>query len=124
MHLNIKFPIEEGAKGFYFGSNETTRDAIISDILHILVTKKGERFFNPFFGTSLHELLFEPNDSITTSDVRRELVESLKYTMPNIKVETLEVNRDENTYEAINVRLVVIDMDDIFLEEIEINIEV
>lgn len=121
-HINIKFPISEGDKGYYFGSNETTKDAIVSDILHILVTKKGERFFDTNFGTNLHEFLFEPNDSLTIGDIKRELSESLSYVLPNVKILTLDVNRDEVTREAINVMLTVVDTDDVFLEKIDINL--
>lgn len=124
MHLNIKFPISEGDKGFYFSSNETTKDAIISDILHILVTKKGERFFNPYFGTNLHTFLFEPNDSITWGDIKRELTESLKYTLPNIQIEKLELIRDDESVVATSIKLIVVDTDDIFLEPIEINLDI
>ena len=123
MHVNLKFPISDSDKGYFFGSNETTKDAIISDILHILVTKKGDRFYNPQFGTSLQTFLFEPNDNITLSDIKEELSNSLKYSLPNVKVDKLEMINDD-ILESMNIRIIVIDTDDIFLEPITIDLEV
>jgi hypothetical protein len=62
----IKYPI-----GFSDnGQNELLElqsgvGVINQSIFSILSTRIGERFNNPEFGSNLHTLLFEPNDSIT-----------------------------------------------------------
>ena len=118
-HINIKFPFQENSKGFYFDSNINTLDAIKSDILHMLLTRKGDRFYDPNFGTSLYMYLFEPNDDITISDIKREANECLAYSMPNIEIINIDVNREENSFD---LKIIAKDSDDVYLENIEIEV--
>lgn len=120
-HINIKLPFKESPKGYYFDSNLTTKDAIKSDILHILITKKGERFFDPKFGTRLYEYLFEPNDSITINDIVREANASLSYCLPNIEILSIEVTPLDN---RVNLKIIAVDTDDVYMDNIQIEVEI
>ena len=64
-YINIDFPFSDSPKGYYFKLNDNDRDAIKSDLLHLLLTNKGERLYMPDFGSDLRKYIFEPNDSIT-----------------------------------------------------------
>lgn len=121
-HINIKFPIQENPLGFYLDSNTTTKDSIKSDILHVLLTRKGDRFFDPEFGTNLYTYLFEPNDEITVSGIKREANECLSYAMPNIKIEELSVEQSGEDGNTINLRIIAVDTDDVYLQPITIEV--
>lgn len=118
-HINIRFPFRENPKGFYFDSNYNTPDAIKSDILHVLLTKKGDRFFDPNFGTNLYMFLFEPSDEITTSDIKREANDCFSYCMPNITITALDVVLDGN---LVNLKVTAQDTDDVYMNEINIDV--
>ena len=63
--INIRFPFFDSAKGFFLDLNKTDENAIKSDLMHLILTNKGERLYNPEFGTNLRRFIFEPNDGFT-----------------------------------------------------------
>jgi len=119
--INIKFPFKDSVKNFFLDTNVTTIDAIKSDILHVLLTQKGQRMYNPRFGTSLYLYLFEPNDSITLSDIKDEANTSLQYCLPNIQIISLTAVNDET---SVTLSIVANNNEDIFAEDIYIEVQI
>ena len=76
--------------------------AINSSIENILGTDLGERLFLPDFGSRIGQLLFQPIDDITASDLRSETIRALERWEPRLRVvdsETfVEPSPDENKY--------------------------
>ncbi len=69
--------------------------------MHLLLTNKGERFYNPDFGTNLRKYIFEPNDSITQGEIKNELNETIKKFIPNLKINDVLIEASElNEYLA------------------------
>lgn len=121
-HINIKFPFQESTKGYFYDSNIITSDAIKSDLLHVLLTKKGERFYSPNFGTNLYKYLFEPNDDITITDIIAEANASLAYCMPNITISKLEVTEVDNN--RIELKIIAVNTDDVFINNIIVEVTI
>jgi len=94
-YINIDFPFSDSNKGFYFKLNQTDRDAIRADLLHLLLTNKGERLYSPNFGSDLKKFIFEPNDSITHEKIRENLNETIKEYIPNLIVNSIEFRNDD-----------------------------
>jgi len=103
-YINIDFPFKDSKKGFYLKLNQTDRDAIKADLLHLLLTNKGERLYLPDFGSDLQKYIFEPNDSITHEEIRDSLNESISLYIPNLIVNSIEFKNDP-IEEAIIVEL-------------------
>jgi phage baseplate assembly protein W len=103
-YINIDFPFKDSNKGFYFKLNQTDRDAVKADLLHLLLTNKGERLYLPDFGSDLQKYIFEPNDSITHEEIRDSLNESISLYIPNLIVNSIEFKNDP-IEEAIIVEL-------------------
>ena len=103
-YINIDFPFRDSEKGYYFKLNDTDKDAIRSDLLHLLLTNKGERLYLPDFGSDLRKFIFEPNDSITHDDIRDNLNETIKKYIPNLYVNDITFKND-NIQELIIVEL-------------------
>ena len=103
-YINIDFPFKDSKKGFYLKLNQTDRDAIKADLLHLLLTNKGERLYLPDFGSDLQKYIFEPNDSITHEEIRDSLNESISLYIPNLIVNSIEF-RNDPIEEAIIVEL-------------------
>ena len=95
-YINIDFPFSDSDKGFYFKLNQTNRDAIRADLLHLLLTNKGERLYSPNFGSGLKKFIFEPNDTITHEKIRDNLNETIKEYIPNLIVNSINFRNDEN----------------------------
>ena len=94
-YINIDFPFRDSENGFYFKLNSTDKDAIRSDLLHLLLTNKGERLYLPDFGSDLRKYIFEPNDNITHDDIRNNLNETIKKYIPNLFVNDITFRNDE-----------------------------
>jgi len=94
-YINIDFPFRDSDKGFYFKLNRTEKDAIRSDLLHLLLTNKGERLYLPDFGSDLRKYIFEPNDDITHGKIKDSLNESIKLYIPNLLVNEISFKTNE-----------------------------
>jgi phage baseplate assembly protein W len=115
-YINIDFPFQDSKEGFFLQLNNVDNKAIRADLMHLILTKKGERFYNPEFGTNLLKYIFEPNDFLTLSDIKLDIQTTVKKYIPNLNVDNITVEPDDNNeYHAI-VRLDYTITDDVFKE--------
>ena len=94
--INIDFPFKDSPEGFYFNLNATDADAVRADLLHLLLTNKGERLYMPDFGSDLKKYIFEPNDGVTHSEIKDNLNETIKRYMPNLTIDSINFRNDSN----------------------------
>ena len=95
--INIKFPLgDDNEKNQYFQMNEVTKDALTSNLLFLLLTQKGERYYNPNFGTNLTQYIFQPNDNLTISEVEREIKITVKEFIPELTIKNISFYSDGN----------------------------
>jgi phage baseplate assembly protein W len=114
--INIEFPFQDSRDGFFLNMNAVDSKAIRSDLMHLILTRKGERFYNPDFGTDLLRFIFEPNDSITYSDIKLDIQTTVKRFIPNLNIDDVIIEpNDEFEYKA-NVRIDYTITDDVFSE--------
>ena len=94
-YINIDFPFRDSKKGFYFNLNSSDKSAIRSDLMHLLLTNKGERLYLPDFGCDLRKYIFEPNDQITHDKIKDSLNESIKQYIPNLIVDEISFSHND-----------------------------
>lgn len=87
----LNFPFEDSNKGDYLLLTETAAAQIRSDLLHLILTKRGSRYYLPDFGTRLYEYIFEPLDGPTFSQIEAEIRDSVEEYIPNITITKLTV---------------------------------
>lgn len=115
-YINIEFPFQESKKGFFLELNQVDTKAIRSDLMHLILTRKGERLYNPEFGTDLLRFIFEPNDSLTYSAIKLDIQTVVKKYIPNLEVNDVIIEVDEtNEYRAL-VRIDYTITEDVFKE--------
>lgn len=86
--INIQFPlIDDTDKNKYFKPTQITKDALASNLLLLLLTEKGERYYNPNYGTNLKKHIFEPNDNLTQTEVEREIKDTVSKYIPELSVQ-------------------------------------
>lgn len=96
--LTISFPTKESPDGFYFNTESVTSRAISSNLLLLLTTQRGERWYYPEFGTDLRKYIFEQNDDITESGIKNEIESSVARFIPKLTIDKIDVtNEGENT---------------------------
>jgi len=103
--INIRFPFFDSEKGLFLDMTKTNKRAIKSDLMHLLLTNKGERLYQPEFGTDLKKFLFEPNIVTVQKNIQQEIQSAIDKFIPNLKVDTLEVERIEDSEHAVIVKL-------------------
>tara|TARA_R110000824_G_scaffold217131_4_gene403673 strand:- start:3678 stop:4184 length:507 start_codon:yes stop_codon:yes gene_type:complete len=96
----IAFPFADSDSGFFLKTTDTPTEEVKTDLIHLILTRKGSRYFLPDFGTRLYEYIFEPMDSMTFQAIDSELRDVIEKYIPNvvvneIKIDTLEDARDE-----------------------------
>ena len=68
--------------------------AIVQAITALLLTRKGERPFQPELGCGVYNLLFEPMDFASSALIKSEIKETLQRYEPRIKVGTIYCKPD------------------------------
>ena len=63
----LTFPFRDSFDGKYLDLSSTTEKEIRNNLIHLLLTRKGSRYYLPDFGTRLYEFLFDPLDTPTFS---------------------------------------------------------
>jgi len=121
---NIKFPLNDNlSTNTYFLMTQVTKEAFSSDLLLLLVTQKGERYYEPDYGTDLLKYIFEPNDNITATDVEAEIKNTVSKYIPNLKINKINFNwnLDDNgqpiSENQLNVTIMFTYTEDSFSEQ-------
>ena len=88
-------------------------NAIARAVRNIVLTTPGEKFFDPEFGSSVSEILFENVDDITALSIQDEIKNCLQNYEPRVELIDVKVNPnfDENQfYVIITYRIIGIDI--------------
>jgi hypothetical protein len=87
----INFPFRDSFDGRFLDLSSTIEEEIRTDLIHLLLTRKGTRYFLPDFGTRLLEYIFEPLDGPTFSDIEAEIRDSVSKYIPNLIITNIAV---------------------------------
>lgn len=123
-YININYPFKDSLKGFFLDLTQTDAKAIKADLLHLLLTRKGQRLYNPEFGTRLLEYIYEPYDELTFSEVREEIDTAVKRYLPQVSIDNLTVEPSPLSEYAVLVTIEYTITDNVFelSEIIQINL--
>ena len=92
----VNFPFRDSPKSYYFDLTENAGDEIRANLLHLILTAKGSRYYNPDFGTRIYEFIFDQNDSITHNLIEEEIREGVKKFIPNLDINTISIMSAED----------------------------
>jgi phage baseplate assembly protein W len=113
-YININFPFKDSDKGFFLDLNSEDTRAIKADLMHLILTRKGERLYMPDFGTNLLKYIFQPNDSITHGEITQEISQTVKKYLPNLQVNKVTVDQSEQNEYVASVRIDYTVTEDVF----------
>ena len=77
-----------------FSLSYTTEEQAISNLKNLLLTRKGERPFQPQFGSDVYSLLFEQMDSDLSDKMSNQLSEDIRFWLPYIIIDDIVVTPD------------------------------
>ena len=87
----INFPFRDSRRGDYLELTQLESQQIKSDLIHLLLTRKGSRYYLPDFATRLYEFLFEPFDGLTFDAIESDIRSSVEKYIPNLLINRLTV---------------------------------
>lgn len=104
----ITFPFLDSVDGKFLELTQTDDEEIRADLVHLILTRKGSRYFLPSFGTRLYEFIFEPMDGPTFSDIQSEIKDAVDEFMPGITLNEISIkpssedtpSTDNNVYQV------------------------
>jgi phage baseplate assembly protein W len=95
----VNFPFTDSIKGDYISLSQNPDQEIRSNLLHLLLTRKGSRYYLPDFGSRLYEFIFEPFDGVTFEAVKDDIRDSVSKYIPNLVINDVIV-LPYNEYES------------------------
>ena len=96
----INFPFKESQEGTYLSLTKTVQEEVRADLLHLILTRKGSRYYLPDFGTRIYEFIFEPMDGTTFDAIKDDIRDAVKKYIPNLEIEQISIEpytEDETT---------------------------
>jgi phage baseplate assembly protein W len=79
-----------------FNSTYSTYDQIKSNLINLLLTNKGERVFNPEFGSDLRVVLFEGLNEDTDNEIRNLIITNAAIFVPDVTITNLDIVQDKD----------------------------
>tara|TARA_B100000497_G_C7602162_1_gene361771 strand:+ start:83 stop:508 length:426 start_codon:yes stop_codon:yes gene_type:complete len=95
--IGLSIPFQNGASNGndpVFATNYTTPLQIKYNLINYFLTRKGERVFNPSFGSIINDLVFEPNDPSLIEVIQKSIEEDIQSFFPVIKLKKVSVIPD------------------------------
>lgn len=87
----LTFPFVDSFDGKYLDLSDFPAEEIRSNLIHLLLTRKGSRYFLPDFGTRLYEYIFEPLDGPTFQNIESEIRDSVEKYMPQLQLTNISI---------------------------------
>lgn len=92
----IDYPFRTSLTGQFLRMTESPEREVRANLLHLLLTKKGSRFYLPDFGTRIYEYIFDQNDMVTFNHIEEEIREGVKKYIPNLEINSINIMSAED----------------------------
>lgn len=86
--IGVSIPFNADA---VFNSTYTTAAQIKSNLLNYFLTNRGERVFNPTFGSSIQEYIFEQLNNQTYDNLENMIQTDIQRYFPSVNIENLSI---------------------------------
>ena len=87
-----------------FSLSYSTQEQAVSNLKNLLLTRKGERYMQPNFGTDIYKTLFQNNTNDIRSELKTSLIDDIEYWLPYISVNDVVVSSSDDMH-AISIAL-------------------
>lgn len=100
--IGVQLPF--GKNGGLFSLSYTTEQQSISNLKNLLLTRKGERPFQPEFGSDVYSLLFENIGSSLSDNLSQSLTDDINFWLPYIIIDNINIDaQPDNNYVRIEL---------------------
>lgn len=100
----IKYPFTDvGDERYMLDLAENVKEKARSEVLHYIMTPKGQRIRKPDFGSDIIKFIFDVNDELTWTSVEENIKEGAKKWLPGISIKKVSIEKDENNPLSVNI---------------------
>ena len=100
-NIGVGIPLPLGGTPI-FATTFTTEEQALSNLKNLLLTRKGERPFQPLFGTDVPSFLFENITKNLLDNLKAGLQKDIEFWLPYIKIKEIIVD-DLSNENRINI---------------------
>ncbi len=79
-----------------FSTVYTPQQQVHENLKTLLLTRIGERYMQPTYGTRLLEIIFQPNTYELKPEIEDILVESINFWLPYILIDSIDITTAED----------------------------
>lgn len=87
----VNFPFRDSRYGKYLSLSQDADEEIRTDLLHLILTRKGSRYYLPDFGTRIYEFIFEPMDGLSFEAIKADIRDAVDKYLPNLIINEISV---------------------------------
>lgn len=99
--VGVKLPM--GGRGI-FQLSFTTEEQAISNLKNLILTRKGERPFQPVFGSDVYSLLFEQMTAVLEENLKSSIKQDVNFWLPYILLDDVIVDTLDD-FNRVNISL-------------------
>ena len=104
VYIGLTYPIRRG-KILDFESTKTSFEQAGHNLENLLLTQRGERPFQPEFGSNLRRICFEQIDDNLPQTVEEEVKNTVEQWLPYIILKEVQVLTDEGNVNKIYIQI-------------------
>lgn len=115
--IGLKIPLIKGKNG-YFEQTFDSKERLLTNLKLLLLTIRGERPFEPDYGTNLYKILFDNIEDGVEIIIEQDIRDAVSLWFKEIQIETIEIDIQKDI-NSIFISLSVTDLNDgdtLFLE--------
>ena len=86
-----------------FSSTFSTQDQALSNLKCLLLTRKGERPFQPLFGTDLPSFLFEQITEDITIQIENDIVDTFSTWLPFVELREINIDKGDQDLNRLGI---------------------
>jgi len=105
MAVGVRFPFQETTDGGVFRYTKSSEEAIRTNLISLLTTKKKQRVMNNNLYSPLYDQIFEQWDDIAQDSLDGKLKDVIAAYIPEVTVVDIQYNFDETSY-VLTVKVV------------------
>ena len=104
VYIGLTYPIKSG-ETLDFELTKTTFEQAEYNLTNLLLTQKGERAFQPEFGTNLRAICFEQVNDDLPETINLDITKAVEQWLPYIIIKDIEVLTDDGNTNTIYVQV-------------------
>jgi phage baseplate assembly protein W len=95
--IGIDLPLVK-PNGAPFPQTYLTIDAAKANLKNLILTRKGERPFQPWFGTSIYDFIFDNNVPEMLLKMETDINEAIEHWLPYLDIKQLDIRVADTAY--------------------------